>query len=120
MTVLPAHSPRNGVASRGIALGRRSQLFAGCDRGGVRAAARYTLITTVTLNDVNTSLLAGVLAQSADHLASRLLEIRASSLALEKDIQLSRCRLTLNRSRARWMLTEDRVPIVVTGAGGSA
>ena len=31
---------------RGIALGRKSWLFCGSDRGGVRAAAMYTLIGT--------------------------------------------------------------------------
>ena len=40
-------------ALRGIALGRRSWLFAGSDRGGVRAAAMYTLIGTAKLNDVD-------------------------------------------------------------------
>ncbi|MCY3669860.1 MAG: IS66 family transposase, partial [Alphaproteobacteria bacterium] len=38
---------------RGIALGRKSWLFAGSDRGGVRAAAMYTLIGTAKLNDVD-------------------------------------------------------------------
>ena len=38
---------------RGIALGRKSWLFAGSDRGGVRAAAMYTLIGTAKLNNVN-------------------------------------------------------------------
>ena len=40
-------------ALRGIALGRRSWLFAGSDRGGARAAAMYTLIGTAKLNDVD-------------------------------------------------------------------
>ena len=40
-------------ALRGIALGRKSGLFAGSDRGGVRAAAMYTLIGTAKLNNVN-------------------------------------------------------------------
>ena len=40
-------------ALRGIALGRKSWLFAGSDRGGVRAAAMYTLIGTAKLNNVN-------------------------------------------------------------------
>ena len=39
-------------ALRGIALGRRSWLFAGSDRGSVRAAVIYTLIGTARLNDV--------------------------------------------------------------------
>ena len=37
---------------RGIALGRKSWLFAGSDRGGVRAAVMLTLIQTARLNDV--------------------------------------------------------------------
>ena len=36
-----------------MALGRKSWLFAGSDRGGVRAAAMYTLIGTAKLNNVN-------------------------------------------------------------------
>ena len=40
-------------ALRGIALGRKSWLFAGSDRGGVRAAAMYTLIGTAKLNNVD-------------------------------------------------------------------
>ena len=40
-------------ALRGIALGRKSWLFAGSDRGGVRAAVMYTLIGTAKLNDVD-------------------------------------------------------------------
>src|SRR5262249_23822875 len=38
-------------ALRGIALGRKSWLFAGSDRGGERAAVMYTLIQTARLND---------------------------------------------------------------------
>jgi hypothetical protein len=37
---------------RGIALGRKSWLFAGSDRGGERAAIMLTLIHTAKLNDV--------------------------------------------------------------------
>ena len=40
-------------ALRGIALGRKSWLFCGSDRGGVRAAAMYTLIGTAKLNNVD-------------------------------------------------------------------
>jgi transposase len=40
-------------ALRGIALGRKSWLFAGSDRGGARAAAMYSLIVTAKLNDVD-------------------------------------------------------------------
>src|SRR6184192_208445 len=40
-------------ALRGIALGRKSWLFAGSDRGGQRAAVMFTLIETAKLNDVD-------------------------------------------------------------------
>ena len=63
-------------ALRGVALGRRSWLFAGSDRGGERAAAMYTLITTAKLNDIAPQAwLADVLARIADHPASRLAEL---------------------------------------------
>jgi transposase len=63
-------------ALRGIALGRRSWLFAGSDRGGERAAAIYTLIATAKLNDINPQAwLADVLGRIADHPASRLDEL---------------------------------------------
>jgi transposase len=63
-------------ALRGIALGRRSWLFAGSDRGGQRAAAMYSLIITAKLNDVDPQAwLADVLARIADHPASRLDEL---------------------------------------------
>jgi transposase len=55
-------------ALRGIALGRRSWLFAGSDRGGERAAIMLTLIQTAKLNDVDPQAwLADVLARIADH-----------------------------------------------------
>jgi transposase len=60
-------------ALRGIALGRKSWLFAGSDRGGNRAAAMYSLIITAKLNGVDPrAWLADVLARIADHPASRL------------------------------------------------
>jgi transposase len=53
---------------RGIALGRKSWLFAGSDRGGERAAVMLTLIHTAKLNDVDPQAwLADVLARIADH-----------------------------------------------------
>jgi hypothetical protein len=53
---------------RGIALGRKSWLFAGSDRGDERAAIMLTLIQTAKLNDVDPqSWLADVLARIADH-----------------------------------------------------
>ena len=53
---------------RGIALGRKSWLFAGSDRGGERAAVMYALIHTARLNDVDPQAwLADVLARINDH-----------------------------------------------------
>src|SRR3979411_2097103 len=40
-------------ALRGIALGRKSWLFAGSDRGGARAAALDSLIVTAKMNDID-------------------------------------------------------------------
>jgi transposase len=63
-------------ALRGIALGRKSWLFAGSDRGGDRAALMYTLIVTAKLNDVDPQgWLADVLARIAEMPQSRLHEL---------------------------------------------
>jgi transposase len=63
-------------ALRGIALGRKSWLFAGSDRGGDRAALIYTLIVTAKMNDVDPQAwLADVLARIAEHPARRLDEL---------------------------------------------
>jgi transposase len=60
-------------ALRGIALGRKSWLFAGSDRGGQRAAVMYSLIVTAKMNDVDPQAwLAHVLANIAQHPASNL------------------------------------------------
>jgi hypothetical protein len=57
---------------RGIALGRKSWLFAGSDRGGERAAVMLTLIQTAKLNNVDPQAwLADVLARIADHAIHR-------------------------------------------------
>jgi transposase len=63
-------------ALRGIALGRKSWLFAGSDRGGQRAAKMYSLIVTAKMNDIDPQAwLADVLARIADHPAHRLEEL---------------------------------------------
>ena len=63
-------------ALRGIALGRKSWLFCGSDRGGQRAAAMYSLIITAKMNDVDPQAwLADVLARIATHPAHRLAEL---------------------------------------------
>lgn len=61
---------------RGIALGRKSWLFCGSDRGGQRAAAMYSLIVTAKMNGVDPQAwLADVLARIAGHPAHRLDEL---------------------------------------------
>jgi len=63
-------------ALRGIALGRKSWLFAGSDRGGRRAAAMYSLIVTCKMNDVDPQAwLADVLSRIAEHPAHKLDEL---------------------------------------------
>jgi hypothetical protein len=63
-------------ALRGIALGRKSWLFAGSDRGGQRAAVMYSLIVTAKLNNVDPQAwLADVLARIAEHPAHRIDEL---------------------------------------------
>ncbi len=63
-------------ALRGIALGRKSWLFAGSDRGGQRAAFMYSLIVTAKLNDVDPQAwLADVLARIPDLPQGRLAEL---------------------------------------------
>ena len=63
-------------ALRGVALGRKSWLFAGSERGGQRAAAMYTLIVTAKMNDVDPQAwLADVLARLPDMPASRVHEL---------------------------------------------
>ena len=63
-------------ALRGIALGRKSWLFCGSDRGGQRAAVLYSLIVTAKLNNVDPQAwLADVLARIAAHPAQRIDEL---------------------------------------------
>ena len=63
-------------ALRGIALGRKSWLFAGSDRGGRRAAVMYSLIVSAKMNDVDPQAwLAHVLANIAQHPANRIDEL---------------------------------------------
>lgn len=63
-------------ALRGFALGRKSWLFAGSDRGADRAAVMATLIMTAKLNDIDPQAwLADVLARINDHAIHRLDEL---------------------------------------------
>ena len=89
----PASSMTGGSASsnnaaeralRGIALGRKSWLFAGSDRGGQRAAAMYSLIVTAKMNDIDPQAwLADVLARIAEHPAHEDRRVAAVELAAE-------------------------------------
>jgi len=63
-------------ALRDVAIGRKSWLFAGSERGGERAAMIYALIMTAKLNGVDPyAWLADVLARIAEHPAHRLGEL---------------------------------------------
>jgi transposase len=63
-------------ALRGFALGRKSWLFAGSERGADRAAVMATLIMTAKLNDIDPQAwLADVLARIADTPQSRVDEL---------------------------------------------
>ena len=73
---MPAAGEAAERALRGIALGCKSWLFAGSDRGGERAAVMYTLIGTAKLSDVAPQAwLADVLARIADMPQTRLHEL---------------------------------------------
>jgi transposase len=72
-------------ALRGFALGRKSWLFAGSERGADRAAVITTLITTAKMNDVDPQAwLADVLARIAEHPAHRLDNLLPWNWAAEK------------------------------------
>ena len=61
---------------RGIALGRKSWLFCGSDRGGRRAAAMYSLIVTAKMNRIDPQTwLADVLSRIAAYPAHRIDEL---------------------------------------------
>ena len=61
---------------RGAALGRKSWLFAGSERGGDRAAFMYSLIVTAKMNDIDPQAwLADVLARMPNLPVSRLSEL---------------------------------------------
>ena len=61
---------------RGVALGRKSWLFAGSERGGQRAAFMYSLIGTAKLNGIDPQAwLADIIARISDLPVSRLPEL---------------------------------------------
>lgn len=60
-------------ALRGVALGRKSWLFAGSERGGDRAAFMYSLIVSAKMNDIDPQAwLADVLARLPDMTAAQV------------------------------------------------
>ena len=60
-------------ALRGVALGRKSWLFAGSERGGHRAAFMYSMIGTAKLNGIDPQAwLADTIATISDMTVSRL------------------------------------------------
>jgi hypothetical protein len=69
----------NNAAERalcGIALGRKSWLFAGSDRGGERAVSIYSLIVTAKLNDIDPQAwLSDVFVRIAEHPVRKLDEL---------------------------------------------
>ena len=68
-----------------MALGRKSWLFAGSERGAERAALMYTLIQTAKLNDVDPQAwLADVLARIADTPQTQLAELLPWKWGLER------------------------------------
>lgn len=62
-------------ALRGVAMGRKSWLFVGSERGGHRGAALYTLIFTAKMNEIDPQAWrADVLARLPDMPVSRVYE----------------------------------------------
>src|SRR4029077_11741534 len=84
-------------AVRGIALGRKSWLFCGSDRGGERPAILYSLIVTAKMKDVDPQAwLADVLARIAAHPVQRLDELLPWNWPPRRIFQL----VVPNRARA--------------------
>jgi transposase len=73
-------------ALRGFALGRKSWLFAGSERGAERAAVMATLIMTARLNDIDPQAwIADVLARIADHSLQNLDQLLPWHWAVEME-----------------------------------
>ncbi len=99
---------------RGIALGRKSWLFCGSDRGGERAAVMYSLIVTAKMNNIDPQAwLADVLARIAGHPVQRLDELlpwnwhTSSAQASQARLTMARIGYVFTISRVAEMLDED-------------
>lgn len=69
-------------ALRVVALGRKNYLFAGCDTGGERAAAIYSLVGSAKLNGIDPEhYLRTVLARIPEHPISRIADLLPWNLA---------------------------------------
>ena len=95
---------------RGIALGRKSWLFCGSDRGGERAAAMYSLIVTAKMNGVDPQAwLADVLARIAAHPAHRLDELLPWNWRQKDTSRAGAGGLTMHVNKVYHVTTIDRV-----------
>jgi hypothetical protein len=64
---------------RGVAIGRKNDLFVGSDGGDRRAAALYSLIETAKLNDLNPPALTGRLLRCRTRAPSRVARLWAGN-----------------------------------------
>ena len=95
---------------RGIALGRKSWLFCGSDRGGERAAAMYSLIVTAKMNGVDPQAwLADVLSRIAAHPAHRLDELLPWNWRPTAHRRVGAGGLTMHVNKVDHVTTIDRV-----------
>ena len=99
---------------RGVALGRKSWLFAGSERGGQRAAAMYALIGTAKLNGIDPQAwLADVIARISDMPVSRLHELLPWEWNLAPVPNLAQDRSCHEQSRAArvYLIVRDTTAI---------
>ena len=93
-----------------MALGRKSWLFCGSDRGGQRAAAMYSLIVTAKMNDVDPQAwLADVLSRIAAHPAHRLDELLPWNWMPPASAISARGGLTMHVNKVHHVTTITRV-----------
>jgi transposase len=99
-------------ALRGLALGRKSWLFAGSERGAERAALMYTLVQTAKLNDIDPQAwLANVLARMADTPQTKLADLLPMELGRRTPPPQSR----ITAPYAGWLLHIHQNDLCHTG-----